>query len=198
MKMFKRMALSATVALGLVACGGSDAPSSASRRRAPEPTTAKVAPAAEAAAPKTAATAATSAASALYVYSYNPVAKRDPFRSPLEDLMRVSNDNIQSSCADPLCQWDLDQLKLVAVVTGDSNPLAMVEDPLGRGHVVRRNARMGKQGGKVTQILRDSVTVTESFPGTDGKLISNPVSLQLSAEERKEAAYNLLTGKNWE
>lgn len=130
-------------------------------------------------------------------YAYNPVGKRDPFRSPLEELKRTVDPTRTSSCTEPLCAWDLDQLKLVAVVTGDANPIAMVEDPLGRGHIVRRNARMGRQGGRVTQILRDSVTVTEYIP-SEGKVIPNPVSIQLKPDDRRESLYDLSTGKNWE
>lgn len=130
-------------------------------------------------------------------YSYNPVGKRDPFRSPIEEMGRSRQDTQITTCSEPLCLWDLDQLKLVAVVTGDANPIAMVEDPLGRGHVVRRNARMGRQGGRVTQILRDSVTVTEYIP-TEGKVIPNPVSLQLKPDNKRDPMYDLSTGKNWE
>ncbi|MFL5349442.1 MAG: pilus assembly protein PilP [Hyalangium sp.] len=130
-------------------------------------------------------------------YSYNPVGKRDPFRSPIDELSHTRTDAQVQSCNEPLCAWDLDQLKLVAVVTGDANPIAMVEDPLGRGHIVRRNARMGKQGGRVTQILRDSVTVTEYIP-TEGKVIANPVSLQLKQDNKRDPMYDLSTGKNWE
>ncbi|WP_224366861.1 pilus assembly protein PilP [Hyalangium versicolor] len=130
-------------------------------------------------------------------YSYNPVGKRDPFRSPLEELGRSRNETQVQACNEPLCAWDIDQLKLVAVVTGDANPIAMVEDPLGRGHIVRRNARMGRQGGRVTQILRDSVTVTEYIP-TEGKVIPNPVSLQLKEDNKRDPMYDLSTGKNWQ
>jgi type IV pilus assembly protein PilP len=56
---------------------------------------------------------------------------------------------------------------------------------------------VGKKGGRVTQILRDSVTVTEYFPSSDGKVVSTPSSLQLQPEEARDPAYNLLTGKNY-
>jgi type IV pilus assembly protein PilP len=86
----------------------------------------------------------------------------------------------------------------VAVVTGDANPMAMVEDPAGRGHIVRRNTRMGRQGGKVTQILREEVIVTEVIT-TPERVISNPVKLELRQVSGKvDPAYNLMTGKNWE
>jgi len=176
-----------TVALGLalIACGG-DKP-----RVTAKPTTAK--PAAPAAA--TEKKEATVESSVNYIY--NPVGKRDPFRSPLEELGRTKENAVVQACSEPLCAWDLDQLKLVAVVTGDANPIAMVEDPLGRGHIVRRNARMGRQGGRVTQILRDSVTVTEYIP-SEGKVIPNPVSIQLKPDAKRESLYDLSTGKNWE
>ncbi|HYI00389.1 pilus assembly protein PilP [Hyalangium sp.] len=182
MKTLKFKMTTVVLALSVAACGGSQS-------AAPRPTPAKPA---TTVAPKKEATVESSVN-----YSYNPVGKRDPFRSPLEELVRSNTTTQVSSCSEPLCAWDLDQLKLVAVVTGDANPIAMVEDPLGRGHVVRRNARMGRQGGRVTQILRDSVTVTEYIP-SEGKNIPNPVSLQLKPENKRESLYDLSTGKNWE
>ena len=81
----------------------------------------------------------------------NPLGKRDPFRSPLgESQTRPEGSQV---CSEPLCQWDLDQLKLVAVVTGDANPLAMVEDPQTRGYIIHRGTRVGKQGGQVINEL---------------------------------------------
>jgi len=186
MKTLKLKMSTVALALTVAACGGSK-PASSSR---PKPA-------------KSAATAAATAdkkdtpAETVVNYAYNPVGKRDPFRSPLEELSRTTNATQVTSCTDPLCAWDLDQLKLVAVVTGDANPIAMVEDPLGRGHIVRRNARMGRQGGRVTQILRDSVTVTEYIP-SEGKVIPNPVSIQLKPDNKRESLYDLSTGKNWE
>lgn len=189
MKTLRSTTTTAMLALALAACG--DAPRPAARSTAT--------PAASAAPVATDKAADKAAAGPAYVYSYSPVGKRDPFRSPIEDLQRSKRNPAASPCNEALCQWDLDQLRLVAVVTGDSNPIAMVEDPMGRGHIVRRNAKMGRQGGKVTQILRDSVTVTEYLPGgADGKVISNPVSLQLKPEAQRDPVYNLLTGKDWE
>ncbi|CAM3097016.1 pilus assembly protein PilP [Corallococcus soli] len=187
MKTFKSTMTAAVLVLTLSACGETPKASNAP---------AKPKTAAPAVAPVTAKAGVTTVPG--FVYTYSPVGKRDPFRSPLEELGPITGDGAERACNEPLCVFDLDQLRLVAVVTGDSSPLAMVEDPLGRGHIVRRNTRMGRQGGKVTQILRDSVTVTEVFTGAKGELISNPVSLQLKADGVKDPAYNLMTGKNWE
>ncbi|HXN40945.1 MAG TPA: pilus assembly protein PilP [Myxococcaceae bacterium] len=130
-----------------------------------------------------------------YVYSYNPLAKRDPFRSLVEEVRAPSAEN--SVCTEPLCQWDLDQLILVGVVTGEANPLAMVEDPGGRGHLIRRSSRMGKQGGKVTHILRDAVTVTEFWTGPDGKINPNPVTLHMKADKALVPDLDLASGKKY-
>lgn len=156
----------------------------------------KNAPAPAAAAPvKKAAPAVTAAAPTgpAYVYAYNPLAKRDPFRSPVPEMPRGGDG--RGSCSEPLCQWDIDQLNLVAVVTGDANPLAMVEDPLGRGYIIRRNTRMGKQGGKVTNILRDSVTVTEFFQQPDGKVTPQPHSIKLKADQQLTPALDMASNK---
>ncbi|ATB27983.1 pilus assembly protein PilP [Melittangium boletus] len=188
MKTIHSMLMSGALALSLAGCG-EDAPPP------PPPPVAKPAQA-EAPKPKPAETTATAST---YVYNYNPVGKRDPFRSPIEDMVRESPTAGSSGppCNEALCQWDIDQLKLVAVVTGDANPMAMVEDPMGRGHVVRRNTRMGRQGGKVTQILRDEVVVTETIT-TPERVVYNPVKLGLKQEVKMDPAYNLMTGKNWE
>jgi type IV pilus assembly protein PilP len=190
MKTFKATMTTAALALALGACD--DAPRPPAPAAAPPVAAAAAAPAAEAPA---AAAEVPVPAPPPYVYTYNPVGKRDPFRSPVDELGPV-NPGPVSSRNEPLCAFDLDQLKLVAVVTGDANPLAMVEDPVGRGHIVRRNTRMGRQGGKVTQILRDSVTVTEVFSG-NGEIIKNPVMLQLKPDAKQDPAYNMMTGKNY-
>lgn len=189
MKTIHSLLMSGALALSLMGCG-EDAPPP------PPPPAAKPAQA-EAPKPKPVETAAVAST---YVYSYNPVGKRDPFRSPIEDAeVKHPDTSTQplTACNEPLCQWDIDQLRLVAVVTGDANPMAMVEDPLGRGHIVRRNTRMGRSGGKVTQILRDEVVVTETIT-TPERLVYNPVKLGLKQDDKMEPAYDLMKGKNWE
>jgi type IV pilus assembly protein PilP len=129
-------------------------------------------------------------------YAYNPVGKRDPFRSPeAEPAAQAALAN--ATCTEPLCRFDIDQLTLVAVVSGDANPVAMVQDPQGRGYFVRRNTRVGRQGGKVTQIMSDAVVVTEYFTTPDGKTTANPVTLAIKSEKLPEQETDLATGKTY-
>jgi type IV pilus assembly protein PilP len=129
-------------------------------------------------------------------YVYNPVGKRDPFRSPeAEPAAQAALAN--ANCTEPLCRFDVDQLTLVAVVSGDANPLAMVQDPAGRGYFVRRNTRIGRQGGKVTQIMSDALVVTEYFTTPDGKTTANPVTLAIKSEKPGSQETDLATGKQY-
>ena len=183
-----RFALAASAVLALTGCSGQQA--------APPAVTPAAAPKPAAAAPAASARDGGVADSTPYVYSYNPLAKRDPFRSLVEEVRAPNGEN--TVCNEPLCQWDLDQLTLVGVVTGEANPLAMVEDPQGRGYLIRRSTRMGKQGGKVTQILRDTITVTEYWTGPDGKINPNPVNLRLKPDKAIAPDLDLSTGKNYQ
>jgi type IV pilus assembly protein PilP len=147
-------------------------------------------------APKAAPAPSAAPMSAGPAYVYNPIGKRDPFRSPDLDLARASSVSNQA-CNDPLCKFDLDQLTLVAVVSGDTDPVAMVQDPQGRGYIVHRNTRIGRQGGKVTQILRDSVIVTEYFVAPDGKSSANQLTLAIKADREAPPELDLSTGKTY-
>jgi type IV pilus assembly protein PilP len=181
----------AAVAAGLLFVACSDDPPAAAPAPAAKPAAAKT-PEPAAAADAADGGTAVPAPPPVPVYAYNPLGKRDPFRTPAqEEGPKAQGDN---TCSEILCQWDLDQLSLVAVVTGEANPFAMVEDPQGRGHIVRRGQRIGKQGGKVSQILRDSLTVTEYWQAPDGKTNANNVSLKLKADKESSPEMDLLQG----
>lgn len=130
-------------------------------------------------------------------YVYSPVGKRDPFR-PYHDRTRSTSDQVDPACG-PLCTWEIEQLRVVAVVSGMASPVAMVEDPRGRGYVVRRNSSIGKQNGRVTEILRDRLVVTEMQRVGSGQLVPSVTELQLRSskkgrESQEEEPVNLLVG----
>jgi len=177
---WRRLVLVAGLALA-AGCGKS-APKAPAAAKAAAPAAPPAAPAApkEAAEPE---------------WAYSSVGKRDPFRSPdAEPATQAALAN--AACTEPLCRFDIDQLTLVAVVSGDANPLAMVQDPAGRGYFVRRNTRVGRQGGKVTQIMSDAVVITEYFTTPDGKTTANPVTLAIKSEKPPEPETDLATGKS--
>lgn len=162
-----------------------------------EPSAPKAAPAAAAPAKKKVeAPAPAPVDQAPLEYSYNPVGKRDPFRSlSLDQLSLNEGKESEVVCAEPLCQFSLDDLTVVAVVSGDANPLAMLEDKNKVGHVVRRNSKVGRQGGKVTQVLRDCIVVTSFITGPDGKAQPNKVNMCIQPDARKAPVLDLFDGK---
>ena len=174
-----------TAALGALAGCGDD----------PPPATAPTA----AAAKKKAEAPAPLAATTQVDYAFSPINKRDPFRPlTVEGPKGPTETGETITCTEPLCQVDIDDLSVVAVVSGDANPLAMVEDRGGVGHIVRRNTRVGKQGGKVTQILRDCIVVTSFITGgPDGKPQANKQNMCVKTDSRSVEPLDLLKGKEF-
>jgi type IV pilus assembly protein PilP len=137
------------------------------------------------AAPDGGTAATTSSAEVPFEYVYTPIGKRDPYRSPLLDMVGGPTQQGPNNCQSPLCRYDLDQFKLVGIVSGMSNPVAMVEDPKGKGWILQRGTQIGRNSGKVTAIRPQSVIVTE-IVRTTGKPIQNPIEIKMPVT--KEAA----------
>ena len=119
-------------------------------------------------------------------WAYSSVGKRDPFRSFLAELEKAQG-GLATRCATPLGRFELEQLKLVAVVTGLEDPVAMVEAPNGVGYAVRRGACIGKNGGVVAAVRSGEVLVSEWAIRADGTRDRTQTVLRLP----KEAALNL-------
>jgi type IV pilus assembly protein PilP len=173
-------------AAGALACGDPKPPP---RPAAPSPAVAQ--PAAGAVPAGAAATAAGAAAAdakkpAEAEWSYTSAGKRDPFRNVLADMDQAQG-SLATRCATPLGRFEIEQLKVVAVVTGLEDPVAMVEAPNGVGYSVRRGACIGKNGGVVASVRSGEVVVSEWAVRADGTRDRTQTVLRLP----KEAALNL-------
>lgn len=147
--------------LGLAACGDDDSTesSAAAKPVAQAPTTDKDAESEE---------------DAVAEYVYNPIGKRDPFRTFIATVTETSGPP-----PTPLQKYEIDQYKLTGIVWGVERPRALVEDPDGVGHVVELGTYIGKNWGKVTQITSNVVVVTEEYLTPDGALVVNPIEIAL-------------------
>lgn len=108
-------------------------------------------------------------------YAYNPIGKRDPFRSFLASGERAGDDVPQT----PLQRYEIDQYTLVGIIWGVERPRALVQDPEGVGHVMEVGTYIGKNWGKVTRISSESVVVTEEYQTMRGELVVNDIRLTL-------------------
>lgn len=111
-------------------------------------------------------------------YVYNPIGKRDPFRSFL-GTGGDGNDGGDDSPRTPLQRYELDEYRLVGIIWGVDRPRALVEDPDRVGHVMEIGTYIGKNWGKVTQITSTEVVVTEEYQTIDGELVVNPIRMTM-------------------
>ncbi|HET9597323.1 MAG TPA: pilus assembly protein PilP [Anaeromyxobacteraceae bacterium] len=159
-------------AFALVACGETKKP--APRPAAPAlavPAAPRPEAKAEAAAPE---------------WAYSSAGKRDPFRSFLAELAE-SRETAASRCTTPLGRFDIDQLRLVAVVTGLDDPVAMVQAPNGIGYSIRRGACVGRNGGVISAVRSGEVVVQEWAIRADGTRDRTQTIIKLP----KEASLNI-------
>lgn len=162
---FTRFALLVAATLALVplsACGGEDEDAVAATVAAPTLPKAEPSPA------EVAAEASAGDSAERLAYSYDAVNRRDPFKTYFDEL--VLEDQEQENRTE-LQRFELDKLKLVAVVVGTATPMAMVEDPSGKGHTVKIGTLIGKRFGQVKHIRRGEIVVQEEFRDFTGKRI---------------------------
>lgn len=113
-------------------------------------------------------------------YAYSPAGKPDPFK-PFIQLTAVRG---QSSVPlTPLQKYEVNQLKLVAIIASPDGNVALVEDGTGKGFFLKRGVAIGKNDGKVTKILRDRVVVEEVFQDIYGQTKTQEVILHLHKPE---------------
>jgi type IV pilus assembly protein PilP len=113
---------------------------------------------------------------------YSPVGKRDPFRSYLLD-MRQAVAEAETRKRQATESFELDQYRLTGLVTGTSQPVAMVEDPEGTGHALHIGARIGKNGGRVTRITDTGIIIVEEYEDTAGRRVRVPITINLPKPE---------------
>lgn len=127
-------------------------------------------------------------------FVYVPVNKRDPFRAPFQTSATVTDNKPRKTLAIPtrvrkprteLEKYELDQLSVVATVTGVANPVAMVQDPQGFGHMVRRGTVIGRNSGRVQRIHSDGVVIAEESRDEAGRRIISRLKLKIKRVQQK-------------
>ena len=114
-------------------------------------------------------------------WTYSSIGKRDPFKSFMAEVDNATP-GVISRCTTPLGRFELDQLKLVAVVTGLEDPVAMVEGPNGIGYSLRRGACIGRNGGVIAAVRTGEVVVSEWVTRADGTRDKAQTVLKLPRE----------------
>lgn len=126
-------------------------------------------------------------------WSYNKTGKRNPFQPPPELAA------METTRAGPVAEekpkrvkeflesFQIDSLKLVATVFRIEGhvPVAMVEDPMGVGHLVQPGHYLGTNEGRIIDISDGAVTVEERMPDPNAPTPTRIVTLKLPSEVKK-------------
>lgn len=91
----------------------------------------------------------------------NEDSNRDPFRSYLRLFIEKTAPKARQIPA-VFDKFALEELALIAVISGDANPRAMFRDPGGLGQVVKRGDYISKGAARITKILSDRVIVEQT------------------------------------
>ena len=114
-------------------------------------------------------------------YVYSPIGKRDPFKS-FYQVATKDEDEFQGGV---LQKFEIDQLKLTAVISGISRPMAQVNLPDGVGVNLTIGTPVGKNQGKVVRIKNDEVIVAEDYRDYMGRKVTNYITLKLYRDSEK-------------
>lgn len=105
-------------------------------------------------------------------YTFNPLAvKRDPFFPSELSTSKKSND---------LLRFDLNEMNLVAILTGMGAPQAMIVLPNSKTHIVQVGDPIGRHQGKVARISATEVIVRETFTDYQNRKKTNLTNLVLA------------------
>ncbi len=136
--------------------------------------------------------------------------KRDPFRgkphvsSVCVDCKKKKDKldwiDVKRAPKSRLETYELDQLRVTAIVSSTSRPAAIVKDPSGWGFVVREGMAIGKHGGYIRSIRPDGLLIEQ----TDRNLMHSTrvvsrVKLHLIADVRgsQGAGFIRYNGKSY-
>ncbi len=113
--------------------------------------------------------------------------KKDPFKPfiVVKAESIKSFDSIKKAQYDslPIHSFDVNQFKLIGIVTGGRENRAMVIDPGGKGYVLKVGMSIGKSDGTVVSINANGVDVLEKFKDENGKTRKETIKLTLPRKQ---------------
>ncbi len=111
---------------------------------------------------------------------------RDPFRSYLRIFTTKEGPQMRKVPA-IFEKFALEELTLIAIVSGDANPMAMFRDPGGLGQTLRRGQYLSKSGARISKILTDRVILelNEITPNGETRVLEKPVLVDPESAQPK-------------
>lgn len=108
-------------------------------------------------------------------FVYDPVGRRDPFRSFILDRLRDDDAAVKG----PLEEYDLSQLSVTGMVWRGAKRRALVMDPSGQAYVVEEGDRIGKNDGRILEIGDSLMRVREEYVDFHGEKTSKEIDMRI-------------------
>ena len=113
------------------------------------------------------------------VYSYEAKGRRDPFLSLIVDIKEKPQ---HKKKANPVENFDVDEIKLIAIIWDKNNSYAMITLPDGKSYTAKKGMTLGLYGGRVEEITRKTVRITEQVKNYKGQTVTKDTILKLREE----------------
>jgi Tfp pilus assembly protein PilP len=114
-------------------------------------------------------------------YVYNPLGRRDPFRS----IVVTTQQKGAIPDLPPLQQVEVAEMKLIGIIWGSLGYSAMVKTPDGKGYTIKTGTALGLHDGIVKNITSQNLTVQEEFTDIFGTIKKREIKLELHPQEER-------------
>ncbi|MEW6517861.1 MAG: hypothetical protein AB1461_00460 [Thermodesulfobacteriota bacterium] len=118
-------------------------------------------------------------------FVYERVGRPDPFMPFIKEKVVTSELEVPQEELTGMQKFEPGQLTLVAIVITENGPLAMVEDSVGRGYVIKNGTEIGR-AGIVDSIADNTVVIKQRYKTTAGEERYNFVEMLLKKEGEKQ------------
>jgi len=115
----------------------------------------------------------------LETYTYDAKDRRDPF-SPL--VAEVKERPQRKKGASPMEDFDVDEIKLIAIAWDSRQYYAMITLPDRKSYTIRKGMPLGLYGGRVQEITKDAVIIREQVKDYKGQIKTKDTILKLRKE----------------
>ncbi len=112
---------------------------------------------------------------AVAAYRYDPLGKKDPFRSFVLDRLK----EVDVTTKGPLEQFELQQLDVLGVVWETDNRRALVADPSGQAYIVSEGDAIGKNDGQILSIDDNLMLVRETYVDYVGDRTTKEIEMRV-------------------
>lgn len=113
---------------------------------------------------------------------YDPKGKLDPFKPWFsENQSKPTPAHHQSNCiSNPVLEkLSLSQLELSGIVLAERQPVALVQEANGKGHIITEDMCIGNRGGKVSEIMHDRIIVQSAIQDVSGNIKVKKTEMKL-------------------